>query len=179
MKFSTNISNKFSIIRYDFWCFRVNFWKKIDNEIDKQMTDTIFNAFNIIFDVKTEKRDDFDAKIEREIISTQNIDFFDVAKFVKIDFFDVTIDVANEIKKNELSMIDFDWLINNVNINVDLFDNKNVAKNVNVSIVVIVTNSIFDVKKNVCFANSFDANFAFSLDVNLMNSFVNFVNFWW
>ena len=50
------------------------------------------------------RREDFDAMIEREIISTQNICFLDVA----IDAFDDCFDMTNEIKKNEISMIDFD-----------------------------------------------------------------------
>ena len=46
---------------------------------------------DIVLDAKTEKRDDFDAMTERETISTQNIDFFDV---------------ANGINENEISKID-------------------------------------------------------------------------
>ena len=49
------------------------------------------------FDVKIERREDFDAMTERETISVQNICFRDVA---------VEIDVANEINESELSMID-------------------------------------------------------------------------
>ena len=49
---------------------------------------------DIDFDVKIEKRENFDAMIEREIISIQNICFFDVA-----------IDVTNEINENEISKI--------------------------------------------------------------------------
>ena len=117
--------------------------------------------------VEIEKRDDFDAMIERKTISIQNIDFFDVS-----------IDVKNEIKTNEISMIDFDWIINDVNINVNSFDDKNITKNVNIAIivfdvnfanVVILTNFVFDIKKNVS-----DANVA--IDVNVTN-FANF--FWW
>ena len=37
--------------------------------------------------------------------------------------------------------------MNDVNINVDSFDNENIAKNVDFVIIVIVTNSIFNVKK--------------------------------
>ena len=127
----------------------------------------------MIFDVKIEKRENFDAMIEREIISTQNIDFLDVANDENI-FFDVDTDITNEIKKSELSMIDSEWLTDDVNINVDSFRDKNVAKNfdfaidtMNVRFAIIV----FDVKRNVDFANSFDVNFAIS--------FANFVNFWW
>ena len=61
---------------------------------------------DIDFDVEIERRDDFDAVTERETISTQNIDFFDVAKLVEIDCFDATVDVANEIIESELSKID-------------------------------------------------------------------------
>ena len=161
VRFLANISNKFSIIKYNFWCFVFNFC-----EINEQIVDAIFVHIDIDFDVKIEKRESFDTMIEREIVSIQNIDFFDVTKFVKIDYFDVTIDVANEIKKNKLSMIDFEWLTNNVNINVDSFVDVNVAKNVDVSIIVIVTNSIFNIEKN--------DRIAISFDIIIANSFANF-----
>ena len=61
--------------------------------------------------MKIEKRKNFDAMIEREIISIQNICFFNVA-----------IDVANKIIENKLSKIEFDWFVNDININVDSFD---------------------------------------------------------
>ena len=68
VRFSTNISNKLSIIKYDFWYFDFDV-EKINDEINEQIIDAIFNVFDIIFDVKTEKRDDFNAMTEREIIS--------------------------------------------------------------------------------------------------------------
>ena len=88
--------------------------------------------------------------IEHEIISIQNICFFDVAIDVINDYFDV----ANKINKNEISIIDFDWLINNVNINVNLF-HENVTNIIKIafdiifanSFVVNLTNFVFDVKK--------------------------------
>ena len=87
------------------------------------------------------KRENFDATTEREIISIQNNCFFDV---------------ANEIKENEISKIDFDWLINDVNINVDSFDEKivvdaNIAIDINIAISFDVNsaNFAFDVKRNV------------------------------
>ena len=52
----------------------------------------------MIFDVEIERRENFDAMSERETISTQNIDFFDVANDENT-FFDVDIDVTNEVKK--------------------------------------------------------------------------------
>ena len=124
------------------------------------------------FDVKIEKRDDFDVMTEREIISIQNI------------FFDVAIDITNEIFENEISIIDFDEIINNININVDSFVDKNVAKNDDIVIIV------FDIKKNVdfdaniainiVFANSFVVILTNSLDIiklndkNIANSIANF-----
>ena len=102
--------------------------------------------------------------IEREIISIENICFFDV---------------ANEIKKNEISIIDFDWLINNVNINVNLFDVK-IAKNVNFAIDTMnvrFTIIVFDIKKNIDITISFDINFANSFNENIVISFANFSNF--
>ena len=57
--------------------------------------------FNLRLNVTIERRENCDAIIKREIIFVQNNDFFDVA-----------IDVAKKIKKNqkkkELSIIDFD-----------------------------------------------------------------------
>ena len=71
---------------------------------------------------------------------------------MKIDWFDI----VNKIKKNKLSIIDFEWLTNNINIDVDLFD-INIAKNVNIanSFNVIIANSVFDIKKRVNVAISF------------------------
>ena len=65
--------------------------KKINVEINEQTIDTFFVFVVIILNVAIEKRNDFDAMIEREIISIQNIDFFNVA-------IDVQINVTN--KKN-------------------------------------------------------------------------------
>ena len=162
LNFSSNISYKSSIIKYDFWCF-ANDVEKINDEINEQTIVVIFNVSDVIFDVKIEKRDDFDAMIEHEIISTRNIDFRDVA-----------IDVTNKIKKNEISKVDSWYVMNDMNNNVDSFDNENVAKNVFVSIVMIVTNSILDVNKNVNIAIiDFDVDFAISIDIN----FANFANF--
>ena len=94
--------------------------------------------------------------IEREIISTQDNCFFNVAIYV-----------TNEIKENEISKVDFDWSINDINVNVDSFD-EDVAKNVNFAFV-ILTSFAFDVEKNVNIAISFDVKFA--------NSLCDF--FWW
>ena len=92
----------------------------------------------MIFDVKIEKRENFDAMTEREIISIQNINFLDVA----IDAFDDCFDVTNDVSEDENFEIDFDWWTNDVSINVDSFD-VNVAKNVNIVIIV------FDVRSAI------------------------------
>ena len=55
--------------------------------------------FDIDFNVNIERRENFDATIDREIISTQNINFFDVA-----------IDVAKKIIKSENFEINFEKL---------------------------------------------------------------------
>ena len=162
------------MIKNNSWCFD----KYFDTDVcavNEQIFDAIFVHIDINFDVKIERRDDFDAMIERVTISIQNNVFFDVA-----------IDIANEIIENELSKIEFDWFVNNLNINVDSFDINStnfvfdVEKNVDIdanfaidmifanSIVVISTNFVFDVKKIVCKT--------ISLDVIFANSFVNF--FW-
>ena len=184
--FSTNISNRFSIVRYDFWCCCWCFDFDV-YEIDEQLLNAVFVHVDIDFDVNIEKREDFDALTERETISIQNIDLLDVA-------IDVDIDVTNEIKKNELSMIDSEWLTDDVNINADSLDDENVAKNVRFAIV-ILTNSLdvnfanfaFDIKKNVDMTaniaidvisvNSLDVDFASSVfdvakDVNIAISLV-------
>ena len=99
--------------------------------------DAVFNAFDKNLNVKIERRDDFDATTERETISIQNICF---------------LDVANEVIKNEIFEIVFDKKTNNVNINVDSFDEKNVAKNINIAIDAMNIRFaiiVFDVKKNV------------------------------
>ena len=101
--------------------------------------------------------------IEREIISIQNIDFFDV-----------TIDVTNDIIKNKMLKIDLNWLINNVNINIDSFDDKNVAKNIDIAIIVFdIDFEIVNVtiSFNMIFANSFDIIIANSFNVIIANSF--------
>ena len=182
VRFSANISNKFSIMKYDFWCFVFDFC-----EIDEQIIDAIFVHIDIDLNVAIEKRDDFDAMIEREIIFVQNIVFFDVANDENT-FSNVDIDVTNEIIENELSKIDFKWLTNDVNNNIDSIVDENVAKNVDIvitvfdvdfEIVVILTNSIFDVENDVIIANSFNVNLMNSFDENIAISFANFVCFWW
>ena len=47
-------------------------------------------------------------------------------------------------KKNKISKIDFDWLIDNININVDSLD-KNVTKNVEKNVDIDI-NIVFDVR---------------------------------
>ena len=98
------------------------------------------------------------ATIEREIISTQNICFFDVAN-----------DEINEIIKNEIFETISDEITNDVNINVDSLDEKNVANDVNIvcdiniAIVVILTNFAFDVSidaTNDCFDVKKNVNIA-------------------
>ena len=153
------------MIRYNFWYFDV------DCEIDEQIIDAIFSAFDLIFDVETERREDFDAVIEREIISIQNIDFRDVVEFVEVDCFDV----ADDVKESELLKID-EWLKDDVNINVDSLDDEDVAEDV----VIVIT--VFDVDEDVIdadIASSFDVDFAISLDVDFAISHADFVNFWW
>ena len=93
---------------------------------------------------------------ERETISIQNICFFDVA----IDTINDCFEMTNNVFENENFEIDSEWLTNDVNNNVDLFDDKNIAKNVNIVIIV------FDVKKNV------DINIYIAIDVIFANSFV-------
>ena len=133
LNFSSNISYRFSIVKYDFWCFDV------DYEINKQINNTFFTIFDIRFDVKIEKRNNFDATTERKTISVQNICFFDV---------------ANEISKNEKFEIVFDEITNNIDINVDLFfvlfRDKKIANDVDNTIDTIEIRFaiiVFDVKK--------------------------------
>ena len=100
-----------------------------------------------------------------ETISIQNIDFFDVA----IDEID---EIIKEISKNECFEIIFEKIIDNVNINVDSFRDKNITKNVNIAIIAfdveidvriaIIANS-FRNEINVNIASSFDADFANSI----------------
>ena len=98
--------------------------------------------------------------IEREIISIQNI-FVDVA-------IDVAIDVTNKMFENKISKIWFDWLINDMNINVDSFVVKNIAKMINIVIIVFELKKNVDIDTNVAFdvvfANSFDVNVAKIVD---------------
>ena len=164
-------------MKYDFWCFVSGFWERIDDEIDEQTIDVFFVFLDTILNVAIGRRDDFDAMIEREIISIQNIDFFDVARFWG-DCFDVTDDVI----ESEISKIDSEWLTNDVSINVDSFA-VNVAKNVDIAI------TDFDVSS----ASSFDVNsakFAFdvkrdvidadvAVDVISAISFADLIDFFW
>ena len=142
-----------------------NFEKNIDDEIDEQINNIIFVQLNVDFDVKIKKRDDFDATIEREIISTQNICFFDVA-------IDNNIDVTNNISKNKIFEIVFDELINNVNIDINSFDEKNIAKSVDNAIDTIEIRFaiiVFDIKKNIDIAIiDFDVNIAISFEIKFV-----------
>ena len=124
---------------------------------------------NVDFDVKIERRDDFDATTEREIISIQNICFFDVANAIN-DCFDVT----NDVSKSEIFEIVFDEITNDVDIDVDSFRDslrdKNVAEDVDIAIIAFdvsidATNDCFDVKKNVCIA--IIASIVFDEDVTI------------
>ena len=132
----------------------------------------------MIFDVKIKKRENFDAMSERETISTQNIDFFDVA-------IEIAIDVTNNVSVNENFETIFDEITNNVNIDVDSFRDEIVAKMIKIAISLNVNfaNFIFDVKKSVdiaiidfdvIFENSFDVIIANSFDVNLRSRLQTF-----
>ena len=141
LNFSTNISYKFSIIKYDFE-------KTDDDEIDEQINDAIFVHLIVDFDVKIEKRDDFDATTEREIISIQNICFLDVVD-VATDAINDCFDVINDVNENKIFEIIFDEITNDVKFNVDSFDEKNIANDIDNAIIA------FDVSidaMNVCFA---------------------------
>ena len=122
--------------------------------------------FDIRFDVKIEKRESFDATIERETISAQNIDFFDVS----IDAISDCFDVVNDVNENENFVIDSEELIDDVNIETDSLD-ENVANDVDIAIIAFddlidSTDDCFDVKKEINIAIiAFDVNFAYSLDV--------------
>ena len=130
---------------------------------------------NIDFVENIEKRDDFNAIIEREISFAQNICFRDVAKIVKIDYFKI----INEMSKNEFLTIVFKCSINDANIDIDSFVDVNVANDVKIAINVILknlfkinfANFVFDIKKKV----DKDANIAFDVDIAIL--FANFVNF--
>ena len=52
---------------------------KIRDEIDEQTMLAFFNDLHIDLNVEIERRESFDATIDREIISAQDIDFLDVA----------------------------------------------------------------------------------------------------
>ena len=138
-------------MRYDFWCFDPGV-ERVDGEIDRQVIAAVSNAFGMIFDVETGRREDFDAMTERETISAQNIGF---------------LGVAGGVKESEILVIDFDWLIDGVSINAGSLDGGGVAKDVDVSIVVIVASSTFDVEKDVDIAaTDFDVDSASSFDVD-------------
>ena len=91
-------------------------------------------------------------------------------------------DITNEIKKNENFEIIFWSLINDMNINVNLFDKK-IVNEINFAIVVILTNFVFDVKRNVDIAISLNVCIAISHDVNISNLFASnltiSVDFFW
>ena len=131
LSFSANISYRSSIVKYDFE-------KTVDDEIDEQINDAIFVHLTVDFDVEIERRENFDAMIERETISIQNICFRDV---------------ANEVIKSEIFEIVFDEITNDVSIKTDSLD-ENVANDVDIAIIVLIvsidaTNDCFDVKKDV------------------------------
>ena len=128
----------------------------------------------IDFDVEIEKRENFSAMTERETISTQNIDFLDVA-----------IDVTNDVSENEIFETIFDEITDDVSIDVDSLRDKIVAKMIKIAISFDVNsaNFTFDVEKNVdiviidfdvIFENSLDVIIANSFDVNFAISFANF-----
>lgn len=116
------------------------------------MIDAVFIAFDVILDVKTERRENFDVTTECETISAQNIDFFDVAT-----------DEIDEVEKSEIFEVVFDEIANDVSIKIDSLVDEDVADDVS---------TICDVKEIVeiaIIANIvFDVDFADSLDVMIL-----------
>ena len=112
----------------------------------------IFSAFDTVLSAEIEKRDDFDATTERETISIQNIDFFDVATDAVSDCFDVVDDVAKKVSRSEFFEITSEEIIDDVSINVDSLDDRDVANDVDTA---------FDAESDVdiaIIANIADAN---------------------
>ena len=109
---------------WEFWCFD-RIWADFWNE-------TFFNVFDIDFDENIERRENFDEIIDRETISAQNIDFFDVDVARDVDF-------AIDVILTSFAFISLDVVIaiiviltnfafdvsNDVNINVDSLDDRN------------------------------------------------------
>ena len=98
--------------------------------MNEQISDAVFVHVDTILNVATGKRDDFDAMIERETISIQNICFLDVA----VSAFDDCFDVTDDVSEDESFEIDFDWWTDDVSINADSFD-VNVAEDVDIVII--------------------------------------------
>ena len=74
------------------------------------------------------RRENFDETIDRETISVQNIDFFDVAVDVKKNVDIAISDSANfafDVSENENFEFVFADVLDDVNINADSFDDKN------------------------------------------------------
>ena len=139
-------------------------WENVD-EINERVNDAVFTIIDTRFDVRIEKRENFDATTERVAISIQNIDFFDV---------------ANEVIENEIFEIVFDEITDDVNINVDSLD-ENVAKNVDIAIIAFdvsidTVDDCFDVKKNVNSAIWLDAVVAIIASIAFANSAISFRN---
>ena len=133
---------------------------------------------NVDLDTEIEKRDDFDATTERETISAQNIDFFDVAVDAVSDCFDVEKNVAEKVSTSEFFEIISEEIIDDVSINADSLNDENVTKNVNIAIIAFVdsidtANDCFDVTKNVIIAiiANIDVIFADSLDADFDDFF--------
>ena len=124
----------------NFDCIWANFW----DEINEDVNETFFNVFDTNLSEDIERFEDFDETIDREIISAQNIDFFDVVADVEfVDAFDVdvakSVDFAADVILTNFAFISFDVVIaivviltsfafddvlDDVNINVDSFDDK-------------------------------------------------------
>ena len=78
-----------------------------------------FNDLHIDLNVAIEKRKNFDAMIDRETISVQNIDFFDVSIDKKIE------KIFEKIKVTDDSTTNFDDVKNDKKDEIDRNDEKN------------------------------------------------------
>ena len=121
------------MIRYDF-IFEIE--ENVDDEIDERVNNAFFTIFDARFDVEIERRENFVATTERETISIQNNDFFDVATDAVNDCFEM----INDVTKSENFVIDSEDLIDDVNIKIDSFD-EDVAENVDIANIVFDADS--------------------------------------
>ena len=194
MRFSANISNRSSIVRYGSWCCCCCFGFGVCG-VGGQVFGAVSVHVDTGFGVGTGRREGFGALTGREAISAQDICFRGVAIGVGVaggegTSSDVETGVAGGVRGSEVWEVDSDWLTGGVSINAGSLGGGGVAGGVGIAAtafgvgsgVVGVAVSLSMVSAGslgVVTADSLGVVTAGSLGVGFAVSLAGFSVFWW